>query len=50
MWTEERGWYSAEASVKKPHEIELTGDDEVRFLLLGGNYGNVGFRVMDTPE
>ncbi|MGE4549248.1 MAG: S-layer homology domain-containing protein [Intestinibacillus sp.] len=48
LWTEDKGWFTAEASVAQPYTLELTGDDEIRFLLLGGNYGNVGFRLTDT--
>lgn len=45
LWTEEKGWFSAEASVQAPYALRLSGDEEVRFLLLGGNFGNVGFRL-----
>lgn len=48
LWTKDKGWFTAEASVAEPYTITLTGDDQIRFLLLGGNYGNVGFRLTDT--
>ena len=50
LWTKDKGWFTAEASVAQPYTLDLTGDDRVRFLLLGGNYGNVGFRLTDTAS
>ena len=38
-------WKAVTASVSKPYEHKLSGDTTVDFLMLGGNYGNIGFHL-----
>lgn len=44
--TDADGWQTIEASVEKPYEIDLSDGMSMDFLLLGGNFGNIGFRII----
>ncbi len=39
------GWHCVTGTVQSPVKIALSEDTSMDFLLLGGNYGNVGFHI-----
>ncbi len=39
------GWHCVTGTVQNPIKITLSEDTSLDFLLLGGNYGNVGFHI-----
>lgn len=45
LYTPKQGWQVIEASVAQPYAIALDNTQSLRFLMLGGNYGNIGFHI-----
>ncbi|NCB29224.1 MAG: S-layer homology domain-containing protein [Clostridia bacterium] len=45
LYTPKQGWQVIQASVAQPYAIALDDAPSVRFLMLGGNYGNIGFHI-----